>query len=65
MSRQDDSPRSITPAIIHVCFSSEPLTPETQPEVHQEIQDVRKRRQYYVDEIRRQARLIIESDDLN
>ncbi|ALA60650.1 hypothetical protein NITMOv2_4273 [Nitrospira moscoviensis] len=56
MSRQDDSPLSITPAIIHVRLSSEPLSPEKQEHVRQEVREILKRRQHYVDLARGQLR---------
>jgi len=49
MSRQLDSPRSITPAIIHVHLSAEPLSPKKQEQVRQKVRKILKRRQHYVD----------------
>ncbi|CAE6794106.1 conserved hypothetical protein [Nitrospira defluvii] len=49
MSRQLDSPCSITPAIIHVHLSAEPISPQKQEQVRQEVQEILKRRQHYVD----------------
>ncbi|ULA65505.1 MAG: hypothetical protein LZF86_210110 [Nitrospira sp.] len=54
MSRQQDSPRNLTPAIIHVRLSAEPLSPQKQEQVRQEVQEILKRRQHYLDLARRQ-----------
>ncbi|ALA56553.1 hypothetical protein NITMOv2_4669 [Nitrospira moscoviensis] len=53
MSRQQDSPRNLTPAIIHVRLSAEPLSPQKQEQVRQEVQEILKRRQHYLDLARR------------
>ena len=54
MSRQQDSPPSLTQAIIHVRLSAEPLSPQKQEQVRQEVQEILKRRQHYLDLARRQ-----------
>ncbi|OQW67047.1 MAG: hypothetical protein BVN29_05325 [Nitrospira sp. ST-bin5] len=56
MSGQVDSPISITPAIIHVRLSSEPLSPEKQAKMRQEVRGLLKRRQDSVDVARGQLR---------
>lgn len=65
MRRKDHDVRSITPAIIPVRLSSEPLSPEKQERLRQELQEIKQRRQHYLDEIRMQAVLTTRSDNVN
>lgn len=65
MSRQLENPHSITPAIIPVMLSSDPLSSEKQERVCQDIQELKQRWQHHQDEIRKQATLNNESDDVN
>lgn len=56
MNRKDDTPRSITTAIIYVRLSSEPLSPQGQEQMRQEAREILKHRQHYVDVARGQLR---------
>lgn len=42
---------------MHVHLSAEPLSPQKQEQIRQEIQEILKRRQHYLDLARKQRRL--------